>query len=176
MLWSLLAHGAIHRWKLLRWVTEVGRLVYLHPRMPWEKMVQEAQESGSERVLLWGLALADRLFVLDLPGGLTERFHADATTRRLVRKALSSLSCQQPPQGSGIQGYLAHVNYLALQPTVWSRVHLALQIVFSPNIGEWLLLPLPAKMSFLYYPLRPIRLLVRVIRLLLLKLIRTGSN
>ncbi len=45
------------------------------------------------------------------------------------------------------------------------RVHFILRLTFTPSLGDWELVRLPAVLSFLYYLIRPVRLAVKFGRL-----------
>lgn len=108
----LCVHGARHLWGRLEWVAAVAGVVRRHPDLDWPRVVAQATRDGLERLLLVGLALADGLFGLTLPG--------------LVRARAD----RHPRLGSLVATFHARlVRGERTLPGVWetARLHLALR-------------------------------------------------
>ncbi len=152
----LCAHGAKHSWGRLKWIRDIAELVSLHPAEAWESTLQYARELRLERVLLLGLLLASDLLGAALPGSVQG---AVASERRIgVLAAQVGQRLKGPSAGSlGIFG--TSLFHLQLGGHLWDRLRYFGQNLLVPTAGEWQLIDLPGPLSFLYYPLRPLRLL-----------------
>lgn len=155
LLLILCAHGAKHNWERLAWICDVAELLRVHKNMDWEAVTNRAGTLGSRRCLFLGLFLARDLLGASLPDDISRRTNADPAVRFLaahVREGLLSTT----REGNGDVYYLRLRERLRdVVPYILSR----LPDYMAPSAKDRALLPLPAGLSFLYYPLRPIRLI-----------------
>ncbi|MCY2952974.1 MAG: hypothetical protein NTU53_13510 [Planctomycetota bacterium] len=86
---------------------------------------------------------------LDLICGVSELIRARVLVQRGVYSP-SSLECV--------------FSHLRARQCPRHRAEYCLRLAMMPKIADFLLLALPASLSFLYYPLRPIRLVRRLLR------------
>lgn len=87
----LCVHGSKHAWERLKWVCDVAELVRAHPGLNWSYVWDAALEMRCRRLLLMGLALAQRLFNVTLPDSCHQRVAADADVPQLARRMPQSL-------------------------------------------------------------------------------------
>lgn len=73
----LCLHGTKHAWGRLAWLTDLVWFMARYPRFDWSALLDEARTSGTERMVLVGLALAHELFGSELEESVTRRIHAD---------------------------------------------------------------------------------------------------
>ena len=62
----LFVHGSIHKWHLLKWLTDIAQLSYSQS-IDWEELSARAKETGLQRPVLQGLLLLNQLFGIPLP-------------------------------------------------------------------------------------------------------------
>jgi len=158
LLLALCVHGTRHRWERLIWVCDIAELIRAQPGMEWRRALEQAAHLRCARILAVGLLLARDLLGADLPAEVLQRVQADPAAISLA---------------AGVPGWLfQETKELGL---IWRRelfplrarehlrdrlrcgLHLARRRV-TPNAHDRALVPLPALFSFLYYLLRPIRL------------------
>lgn len=77
LLLILCVHGAKHAWSRLIWLCDVAALLRARPDMDWPRVLEQARETNSERMLLLGLFLAERLLGAPLPDVAARALHAD---------------------------------------------------------------------------------------------------
>ena len=82
----LLVHGSIHKWHLLKWLTDVSQLCH-SPAMDWEKLHERAAVLDLERPVLQGLLLLEQLFRIPVPG-VFSRFPPEKPVTKITRRAL----------------------------------------------------------------------------------------
>ena len=155
---SLCVHGSRHLWGRLAWVCDVAELVAKHEQMDWERISAQAKMSGSWRMLAVGLLLALELFEAPLPLSIKEKVIADDTVRRLAaRIAVDSFrESVRPPTLSHTFSYNLHVRERLSDRLAYFC------FMLSPTDADLAAVSLPTGMGFLYYLLRPIRMIYRV--------------
>jgi hypothetical protein len=97
----LFVHGSIHKWHLLKWLTDMAQLG--HSQSPdWEKLLARAVETGLERPVLQGMLLVKHLFAVPLPG-----IFSHAPVNKPVRKMLNhALMVINESRETGKYGFL----------------------------------------------------------------------
>ena len=161
LLLYLCAHGTKHHWSRLLWVADVAQVLGAHPNRDGEALLRRARASGGLRTLLLGGALAARWVGARLPAPIQKEIASDKTVCRLVDEVearwFGTKEGLRRPAGWAAFWFsyrtrhrlrdrgalLAHYAWLAVTPT--ERDH-----AFTS---------LPASLSWLYYLLRPVRLL-----------------
>jgi hypothetical protein len=82
----LFVHASIHKWHLLKWLTDMARLCHSQP-IDWEKLLRRAVEVGLERPVLQGMLLLNYLFAVPLPG-IFSQFPVSKPVIKLTHHAL----------------------------------------------------------------------------------------
>ncbi|MCI0528606.1 MAG: nucleotidyltransferase family protein [Nitrospira sp.] len=158
LLLILCIHGSKDNWRQLGWVCDVAELIYLRPELNWERVMVQANKLGCERMLYLGLFMASDLLGATLPKEVWSKMQADPMVKSLAQQMRERLFSEDTPSLSGIK---KHVYYLRLREKWRDKLAYLLYQARSKvelNIKDRTLLPLPATLSFLYYPLRSIRL------------------
>lgn len=160
MLLFLCAHGAKHHWYRLNLVCDVMELVRVHKRMDWAYVVGEARTLRIVRMLHLGLALARTVLAAAVPEKVLRDTRGDKLTQLLVRRACASFydGCSMPP-GRLAKAFLQLVVRERLRDGI-SLCCYGAQKAISPNMRDRALFRLPRFLGFLYYGLRPARLVV----------------
>ena len=156
MLLALCIHGAKHLWERLAWIADIAALIERRRDLNWPRLVAAARASGSERMLLLGLSLAADLLGAELPAEV-RRALADepqvAALAAAVRRDLFTPALTP----SGLRGYF----YFQLKARRRLRDKLNyLRFTITPNEDDLARLALPVPFTFVYYLLRPVRMLV----------------
>lgn len=162
LLLILCVHGAGHGWRRLNWICDVAELIRLYPQMDYGRAMAQASASGCERMFLLGLRLAHDLLGAALPAETWRRVQADA--------AVEPLAVQVREWLFGDEAGPTHLFeeaafYIRLRERLRERIPYFLFYCWAylrpaviPTAEDRALLPLPAFLSFLYYLLRPIRM------------------
>jgi hypothetical protein len=156
-------HNATHLWcpGAMGGLVDVAELIRQHPRLDWEGLISVAAATGAGRKLALGLHLAHAVLAVPLPDDVLRWIAGDPEVPVLAHGIVTRWFGVNVPRPRGL-GAL----YLSLRMSQrWrDRVQYVAAVLLVPGIEEWTLCPLPAWLSFLYYPLRALRLLVRSIR------------
>jgi hypothetical protein len=156
----LCAHGAKHRWKRLCWVVDVAEQLRSQPGMNWDKLLKTAKRRGSRRTLFLGLHLAHTLLGADLPQEVWTQVRRDNSAQTLAQEICAGLFSSEI-QEAAMHGGLANDLFYLRTKERWID-----RFLYLRYLSKWLFLPskkdkqwisLPEGFSWLYFFLRPIR-------------------
>lgn len=156
----LCVHGAGHYWDRLIWICDIAALLQSAQPIEWDDVLIQARALGTERMLLLGLLLAFELFGTRLPEVVLVAMRADRALPALAQQVLDRLfRVPEDARGLGETAWF----YLRCRERYADRVRFVLRLVFTPTLGDWSLVRLPRALSFVYYLLRPLRLLALLV-------------
>lgn len=161
MLLILCMHGAKHLWKNLGWICDVAELLRRHNALNWGQVQREARRLGSERLLWLGVQLAEHVLQAPLPADVSCQAKRDKTARLLAEMVLEHLFDEKEWRPRGWESATFH---LRLRERQRDGVRYCLSLLFAPTLADWKSLPLPAPLAFVYYGIRPVRLLGKYLR------------
>lgn len=150
----LCLHGAKHRWEQLRWIADVAEIVRTQPGLDWADVLGRAERLGGSRMLLLGLYLAASLLDAPVPAAVLRRATADRAIRSLAGQVRDRLFGDED-EGFGDNNLF----YLRAMDSAGQRLRYCANLALIPTKEEIGRYRLPAPISFLYYPLHPLRLL-----------------
>ena len=155
LLLSLCVHGAKHLWERLIWIADIAQLVEVHPGLNWESLLARARSTGTERMLLLGLYVARDLLGSRFPEVIEEKLGADPAIAHLANQIYQRVFKGGSETG-GLSGYF--IFQLKTRRRLRDKLNYC-RYVISPTEEDLTLLSLPAPLSFVYYLLRPLRML-----------------
>lgn len=155
LLLYICVHGTKHCWLHLRDLCDLAFYVTATPALDWDLCVALAESTSCDLVLKHALLLACQVMGLKLPSAIWS-YCEDAEARALANTAQSFLFRE-----NGDIGYRETLRYhLAFAKSWRARVHFIFQRVLVPAEQDWQRVRLPQSLHFLYYPIRPVRLLL----------------
>jgi hypothetical protein len=149
-------HGTKHRWPILKMVCDVAKLVGRERRLDWTNVMRQAEAMGCVRMVLLGLVLAGSLLKARVPDEVLQRADADPVVQSLAAQVGQRLFLDTNGRPGAIETYRF---YSRAMDRFRDKRRYLFDVVASPTIPEWELVSLPSSLSFLYYPIRGIRLL-----------------
>ena len=160
----LTIHGSKHGWERLQWVCDVAQLAQRNPRIDWTRVDWRAGQIGSRRMLHLGLLFAGSLYDLRLPDDAFTGSHATPAIVSLAQEMAESFLVNPVRPGPNSRGlrYQARLKDRPaerLQSTVHHGVR-RFKNAFTPSARDKAIINLPVFLFFLYYFVRPVRLLV----------------
>lgn len=155
LLLSLCVHGAKHLWERLSWIADIARLVEVDSDLNWDELLERARRTGTERMLLLGLFVAHDLLGANLPAEVEARFESDEEIARLAGQIYSRVFAEGGDV-VGMSGYF--IFQLKARRRLRDKFNYCRYVV-SPTEEDLTLVRLPAPLSFIYYLLRPLRML-----------------
>jgi hypothetical protein len=155
LLLSLCVHGAKHLWERLSWIADIAQLLEVHPHLNWASLLERARRTGTERMLLLGVYVAHDLLGARLPEQAEGAMQADPEIVRLAERIYAQLFASGS-DAVGMYGYF--IFQLKARPRLRDKFNYC-RYMISPTEEDLTLLTLPASLSFIYYLLRPLRML-----------------
>ncbi len=155
LLLYLCFHGSKHYWASLKWICDVAELIQSQPEINWEKVQQQAKKWRCDRMLYLGLLLARDLLQINFPDQLNQTIETDKMAKVLAKQVKKSLFIEQLTETG------KYIFIFRSRESLLDKFHYLFNILFTPTAKEWNFLPLPQSLSFLYYFIRPLRLLLK---------------
>jgi hypothetical protein len=163
LLLILCVHGARHYWERLAWICDIAELIRVHREMDWDRLMEQAMRLRYARILFVGLFLASNLLGGAPPEAVLRRVRADSLVPSLAAPVRQWLFSDATELVWDVDYYIF---YLRLREDWRDRARYVLPYLcdllrkaITPNAKDRALLPLPTPLTFLYYVLRPLRLL-----------------
>jgi hypothetical protein len=166
LLLILCAHGCKHSWKRLKWICDVAQLIEATESKDRLPLIQRTlTENHSKRIVYAGLLLAHEILGAALPADTVSEIRSDSSLKSVlqsVRKALFAKSPRAPNKRQRVVFYLKIMESWGERLSYCGQyLHQQLSSIFTPTFIDRTLLPLPKRLGFLYYGLRPLRLLTK---------------
>lgn len=158
LLLLLCLHGNKHCWFTLSLIADVAALVSRRSDLDWNYVWSQAQQMEVKRTLSLGLYLAQTVLGLSLPHETQAEVAADPSISALSAQIYAWLFQRDDPLRPG---EIFRFNF-KMKASLRRRIHYLLhyfRVLITPNKGDETALALPPSLSFLYYVLRPFRLL-----------------
>jgi hypothetical protein len=158
LLLALCVHGTKHLWERLAWMCDVAALINSHESLDWDALFARARAARVERMLLLGLTLARALAGAEFPEEVRRKVESDEAASRLASEASMRMfeGAEYVPAG-----FLRSVGFnLRVRSRASERLRY-FRFILTPTDGDLAALALPARLSFVYYLLRPFRLLLK---------------
>ena len=149
----LTSHGARHGWSRLRWLVDIDRLC--KENLDWSKIISLLQKYQYTHVAGQTLVLASKL--LNTPiNKKNEHLILDSRANRLAQEALfyiqQFINLHDEPLPEDVASY--HKKHLFSLMSFQNKI-LFIFSFLHPYFEDTKTLPLPSKLHFLYFPLRP---------------------
>ncbi|MEM1367231.1 MAG: nucleotidyltransferase family protein [Cyanobacteria bacterium P01_H01_bin.15] len=148
----LCIHGSKDNWKRLKWLCDLEALLSTYPDLDWRVVISRAQELGWEQPLIIGLALISRLLDVVIPSSvdcLISNLHTHQKTITFLESHLFT----EPEKRRALEDF-PHWN----SNRFYRWRYLLNKLV--PREPDYALIELPQALFFLYYVIRPLRLLI----------------
>jgi hypothetical protein len=165
LLLILCVHASCHGWMELKLVCDVAELVRCHPELDWGQVIAQAEALGVARMLYLGLRLAHDLLDAALPDKVESVVLADQAVDLLVEQVCEWLFGPRRGPAHLFEEAAFHVR---TRDRPWDRLRYALFYLWAylrpgviPTAEDRAFLPLPNRIAFLHYFIRPVRMVVK---------------
>jgi len=164
-------HGARHHWSRLGWLVDIAAAASL-PHVQWPRVAAIAKATGTERHLAFAMALTRTLLGIapDVPAEMFGDHHARL---RRARDLTLELVSHPAPRGGADPVRSASIALRSTRADLALHSHplakaaamlSGLEALVRPTAADRTVLRLPARLDFLYYPVRPFRIASAAIR------------
>ncbi len=160
LLQILCLHGCRHLWERLIWVCDVAALIQSQPTLDWSQLMADAKLQGNQRVVLTGVLIASRLLGAQVPRDVLVRAEWDHVACRLANEACHRLQYEPERAIGAVEGFSFHLQMLERFADRVKYFQYLLGSLVTPNSQDRAAVPIPGALSFLYYSVRPLRLIL----------------
>ena len=182
LLLILCVHGSKHLWSRLGWLCDIAELIRLYQEIDWVKLMEKSRSWGCERMLLLSLFLANNLLGVELPLIVHQRIQADPESQSLAKQVLNQLFYNPNGEIEGLVNNKLIFNFRMIERPqdkirycvhylFWRWGWLSIWRLITPTFQDRDFFPLHNNFYFLYYLIRPVRL-VRNLGLMMWQFLR----
>jgi hypothetical protein len=157
---ALCVHGSRHLWERFSWIVDIAALIR-EREIDWRRLLARSNSSGCERMLLLGLYLASELGDAALLNEVKERIESHPVVKRLGKAIELQLFSENGTKRFSLRKAFQY--QMLLRENWRARVHYLL-FALSPSDGDLRMISLPRFLRFLYYAIRPLRLMTQALR------------
>jgi len=161
LLYALCVHGSRHLWQRLAWICDIDRLIAGNQTVNWSKLCERGTRATAERMFLLGPALAARLLDTKLPEVLATAITRDKRLEALGEQ--TGVRLFDGPEQSAVPLWTVIRFNLVIRSGWRSRIRYA-RFLFAPTDSDLEAVRLRPRLHFIYYFLRPLRLLHSALR------------
>jgi hypothetical protein len=159
MILILCVHGSKHLWERLAWICDVSELIRVNQQLDWEWVIEQAATRG-KRSLMLGFFLANDLLGASIPDKVLAMVHTDSMVPALATRVYEKLFQGNAPPASLSELCLFHLS--VMEP--WrDRIQYCILFAGRPTSEDYDFVPLPNVLFFLYYLIRPLRLVAKYV-------------
>jgi len=152
----LCIHGSKHLWERIEWIKDIDLMIRQKgiddKEIDWDRVIEEAGETGFEKMVYLGLSLTARLFSTPLPQNITQHISKLKVLDKLSDFVLQSWQSQP----STFQQTAA---MLKLFPGTKEKLIYLNTILIKPSLNEYWAVDLPKGFYWMYYFVRPYMLI-----------------
>jgi hypothetical protein len=156
LLFSLCVHGSRHLWQRLAWICDIDRIIATRKNIDWPLLMSRARQANAERMFLLGPALAAQLLETRLPDSVGEAIARDGQIESIAAEINARLFDGTEQQPASL-GTVFRYNY-RIRSDWRSRMRYCRHML-APTDSDLESVRLSRPLHFVYYLLRPLRLL-----------------
>jgi pterin-4a-carbinolamine dehydratase len=167
LLLYLCIHGSKERWRSLKWIVDIAEVIRHYPEINWDYLVNKSHTERIERMFFVGLALAKDILDTPLPEIVEHKINNTSVIQKISQK-LSENLFKNPGEIEIYSEWKTIYLYLSMMVNLWDKLNVifrfrirSLYLLWSPNTKDSEFIQLPTSLYFLYYFIRPFRLLVQ---------------
>jgi hypothetical protein len=147
----LCIHAAKEGWRSLKPVADLAGFLDRHPRLDWDRLVDQACLCGCLRMLLLGLQLVHTLAGLKIEPSCQSLIARDKRVQTLSRDLVHTLQDGKRPPADP---YRIDRYYFALRERWSDKLRFILRTTFTPRANHYDLIRLPDALQWLYSPIK----------------------
>ncbi|MFO0698136.1 MAG: nucleotidyltransferase family protein [Nitrospira sp.] len=144
-------------------ICDIAQLLRTYPDLDLIRILRQSKELGGERMVLFSLCLANHLLDTPLLQEVSDKVRAQPTIDQLAELTCQQLFDDRAPSATDRRS-IDHFRWLVrerLRDKLYPYYLRYVLATFVPCTLDRQLLPLPQRLAFLYYGIRPIRLLYK---------------
>lgn len=154
----VIAHATKHGWPTLGQVCDVAAIVRSHPELDWQAVACQARRYRCERMLMLGLKLASDLIQTRIGGESLARSDCDARVGALAQSIKARMFEQTGEPSAFFHELIVPFRSIESMP---DRVRYLTGLALKPTVVDWEFMRLPRHFYWIYYAIRPLRLMIQ---------------
>jgi hypothetical protein len=158
LLLYMCVHAAKHGWVMLGSICDLAETIRSRPGIDLMATLDEATALGSRRMFLTGVLLAHELIEAPVPAELVATARSDRAVSSLAARVARGLFSKSKQGRGDFDPWTVPV--LSIESTR-DRLHYVAHRMLAPTMGDYELIPLPAKLFPLYWVIRPFRMAIQ---------------
>jgi Uncharacterised nucleotidyltransferase len=165
LLLYLCIHGSKERWRSLKWIVDIAEVIHHYPEINWNYLVEKSKAERIDRMFFVSLSLVENILDVSLPENVEKNIKNNETIQKISKKISKNLF-KSPGKVEEYSEWKSMCLYLSLMENIWDRLNVifrfrirSLYLLWSPNTKDLEFMHLPSSLYFLYYFIRPLRLL-----------------
>lgn len=155
----LCIHGAKDCWEKFEWVCGLAELIRAEPEVDWQRVLRQARTIRCLKIVSFGLRLAHELLDAPVPVEVLEQITPREQLESLVHQIVSRFFSEDAKMGSSLSLTRRIKFHLAMKDSLRERFRYCARLALTTTPVDWEMVQLPEAVSFLYFPLRAVRLL-----------------
>jgi hypothetical protein len=156
LLLTLCVHAGKHQWERLAWVCDLNETINKSQSIRWEHLIEESQRTKTRRMLYLGLYLANDLLGTTLPETILDKARAEPSLLSLAGEVRRRFFLQTHRPYAPLEAMRFQVK---VRERILDGVRCCYYSQIPPTPADLGAVTLPNALSFLYYLLRPLRLI-----------------
>jgi hypothetical protein len=160
LLLALCVHAAKHAWVRVHWLRDITGVVETKA-LEWPVFERRGVELGLARMIGVSLRLAHRLLRANVPQSVRNLWTEDPEIERLSEDVVRGLSTAETYDAESLRYFRL---MMRLRERGSDQMRFLSRLAFTPSLGEWRVVRLPAPLFPLYRVIRMFRLGARVFR------------
>jgi hypothetical protein len=161
LLLALCIHGVKHGWERWIWLFDIAALIARQPLLDWDQLTKRSQEYAITEPVYLSLRLSETVCGSALPPGALKGLGVRPAIEKLI-PALHSAVVQDPNVlRSNLRKYLLPLQTLTKGSDKRNYLLRFLKDRITPTNADHNAIDLPPYLEFMYFAIRPLRLLYR---------------
>jgi len=155
----LCVHGYKHMWERIEWLVDIIKLD-LNSNINWHETLSLANDIQAKRILLSSLYLCDKLLNMQLSQDIKQEIDKDKKLKNISHLMLKKIT--KSYNTTTISTHSKHISIIQFYMLQTTRNRLLyILTLFQPTEQDYKIIKLPKYLSFLYYFIRPINILIK---------------
>ena len=163
LLFHLMLHATKHSWDHLELICCISEIISRR-EIDWDKLEIIISRNKCTRIFHLSMALVYDLYKTEIPESIRRGFKTDSHIQSLAETVYSKFLFPAGDSSDISISARYSLFHLRAKDRLIDRLLYCLKITTMPTIKEWLLISLPPHFGFLYYGIRPIRLMKELIQ------------
>ena len=153
----LCMHGSKHGWERIEWLVDIQRFLTKYENLDWNEIYDLAKMLESITMVSLGLYLCNKYFATDI---LTTNFSIKSPIIKKLELQTIQYWNDSLIQLSEVEtNYKKFIYHYMLNDTLYLKMKFVFNTSFSINNGDISTINLPKGLYFLYYFIKPVRLI-----------------